>query len=115
MVIAEVIAGEGAVLTRRLVEHGHVRLDAVLIDQPAKHLGRAVGAVTQKAGGIQIEAIHRAFYHAFCSQDLGLSDRGRRFDINDDPVGDIDQVVGGIGEERLPTMGSGPARCRIGR
>jgi hypothetical protein len=28
---------------------------------------------------------------------------------------DIDQVVGGIGEERLPTMGAGPSRGRVGR
>src|SRR3979490_1576768 len=80
-----------------------MRLDAVLVDQPAEHLSRAIGAVAEKTGWIKIEALHRAFDHTFCGQNLGLPDRGRRFDINDDRVVDIDQVVGGIGEERLPT------------
>ena len=48
-----------------------------------------------------MQELSRAFYHAFCGQDLGLPDRGGRFDINDDPVVDIDQEVGGMGEERL--------------
>ena len=54
---------------------------------------------------IKIEAIERAFYHAFCGQDLGLPDRGCRFDINNNAVVDIDQIVGGIGEECLSAMG----------
>jgi len=45
----------------------------------------------------------------------GLPDRGCRFDINDDRVVDIDQIVGGISKEGLPAMGSGPSRRRIGR
>ena len=65
--------------------------------------------------GIKIEAIDRAFYHAFCGQDLGLPDRDCRFDINNNAVVDIDQIVGGISEECLSAMGSGPSRCRIGR
>src|SRR5208282_5940639 len=89
-----------------------MRLDALLVDEPSEHLGRTVRAVPQEAGGIKIEAIYRAFYHAFCGQDLSLPDRGGRFDINDDPVIDIDQIVGGIGEECLSTMGSGPSHRR---
>jgi hypothetical protein len=48
-----------------------------------------------------VQELRGAFYHAFCGQNLGLPDRGGRFDINDDPVVDIDQEVGGIGEECL--------------
>src|SRR5579885_1055873 len=44
---AEVVAGEGAILARRFVEHGHMRLDPLLIDQPVQHLGRAIGTVTE--------------------------------------------------------------------
>jgi hypothetical protein len=59
-------------------------LDAVLMHQPAEHLGGAIGAVTHKPGGIQIDALHRSFDHALYGQNLGLADRGGRFDINDD-------------------------------
>ena len=90
-------------------------LDAMLVDEPSDHLGGAVGAVPQKSCGIKIEALERAFYHALCGQDLGLPDRGCGFDINDDRVVGIDQIVGGIGEECLPAVGSGPSRRRIGR
>jgi hypothetical protein len=38
---------------------------------------------------------------AFCGQDLSLPDRGCRFDINNNAVVDIDQIVGRIGEECL--------------
>jgi hypothetical protein len=48
---------------------------------------------------VQIEALHRAFDHPLCGQDLGLTDRGRRFDIDDDRVVAVDQVVGRVGEE----------------
>jgi hypothetical protein len=46
-------------------------------------------------------------------QYLGLTDRRRRLNIDDDRVIDVDQIVGRIGEERRSTMRSGPPRCRI--
>ena len=63
---------------------------------------------------MQIEAFDRAFDHALRSQNLGLPDRGGRFDVDDDRVVDIDQIVGGISEEGLSAMGSGPASRRMG-
>jgi hypothetical protein len=87
----------------------------MLVDQPTQHIGRAIGAVGHQSGGIEIEAFHRTFDHAPCGKDLGLPDRRGRFNIDDDRVLDIDQIVGGIGEEGLPAMGSSPARRRIGR
>src|ERR1700690_3859886 len=92
-----------------------MRFDAMLIDQPAEHVGRAIGTVAHKLDGMQTEAFHRAFDHALRSQNLGLPDRSGRFDIDDDRVVDIDQIVGGVSEEGLSAMGSGPARRRIGR
>ena len=74
----------------------------MFIDEPAEHLGRAIGAVTHDLGGIEIEAFHRAFDHALRGQDLGLPDRGGCLDIDDDRVVDVDQVVGRVGEEGLP-------------
>src|ERR1700759_4538458 len=64
---------------------------------------------------MQIEALHRAFDHALRSQNLGLPDRSGRFDIDDDRVVDIDQIVGRVSEEGLSPMGSGPTGRRIGR
>jgi hypothetical protein len=110
MIVGEIVAREGPVLTCRLVEHGHMRLDPVLIDQPAEHLGRAIGAIAHEPSGVETEAVHRALDHALSGEDFGLPDRRCRFDINNDSVFDIDQVVGGIGKERLPSMGSGPSR-----
>jgi len=44
-----------------------------------------------------------------------LADRGGRFDIDNDRVVDIDQIVGGVGKEGLSAMGSGPTGRRIDR
>ena len=39
VIVGEVLARERAVGARRLVEHRDVRLDPVLVDEPAQHLG----------------------------------------------------------------------------
>src|SRR3954454_25055429 len=44
-VIGEVLAFEGSVATCRLVEHRDVRLDPALMNEPAEHLGRSIGAI----------------------------------------------------------------------
>ena len=115
MIVGEVVAGEGAVLACRFVEHRDMRLDAVLIDQPAEHLGRAISTVAHELGRIEIEALHRAFDHVFGGEHLGLPDRRGCLDIDDDRVVKVDQIVGRVAKEGLPTMGACPARCRISR
>ena len=89
-------------------------LDAVLIDEPAQHLGRAVGAVAGEPGRIEVETVHRPLDHALGRGHLDLADGGDRLDVHDDAMVEVDEVVGGIGEERLPAMGAHPARRRIG-
>ena len=114
MVIGEVVARECAVLARRFVEHSHMRFDALLINQPAEHLGRAIGAVAHKPGGIEIEAsIVRSIMRLPPSPRP--ADRSRRLHVDDDRVVNVDQIVGRVGEEGLPAMGAGPTCCRIGR
>jgi len=54
MVVGEVVARESAI---RFVEHRHMRFDAMLMDQPAEHLGRAIGTVAHEPGRIETEAI----------------------------------------------------------
>jgi hypothetical protein len=65
--------------------------------------------------GIEVEALHRTFDHAFGGEDLGLPDRRGCFDIDDDRVLGVDQIVGRVAKEGLPAMGAGPARRRISR
>ena len=81
-----------------------MRLDAMLVDQPAKHLSRAVSAVAYEPRRIEVEALHRTFNHAFSGEDLGLSDRRSCFDINDDRVLSVDQIVGRVAKEGLPAI-----------
>lgn len=116
VIISEVLAREDPICARRLVEHRNVRLDPVLVNQPAKHLGRAIAAVADESARIGIESFERAFNHAFGGQHLGLpgspwSPRHR----NDDRVLDIDQVVRRLGEEGLATIRPRPAQQVIGR
>ena len=115
VVVGEVVAREGTVSALGFVEHRDVWLDPLLIDQPVQHLGRAVGGVANQPGRVEIEAFARALDHPLGRRHLGLADRRRRLDIDDDRVVDIDQVVGRIGKERRAPVGRGPARGRIGR
>ena len=57
----------------------------------------------------------RTVDHGADGRHLGLAHRRRRLDIDNDRVFQIDQIVGCIGEEGQPLVGTGPARGRIGR
>ncbi len=69
---------------------------SILVDQPVQHLGVSVGGVADQLFRIESEAVERTLDHALCRQHLGLTDRGRRFNLDDDRVVDIDQIVGGL-------------------
>jgi len=62
----------------------------MLADQPTDHLSR----IAHQFGRIEVEALHRTFDHAFGGEDLGLSDRRGCFDIDDDRVLGVDQIIG---------------------
>ena len=91
MVIGEVVAREDPVCAGRLIEDCNVRLDAVLIDQPGEHLGRAIAAVTEEPAWIEIKPLQRALDHALSGQYLRLADCRRCLNIDDDRVLDVDQ------------------------
>src|SRR5215470_9692295 len=63
MVVSEVLTREGAVRASRLVEHSEVRLNPMLVDKPAEHLGRAIGAIAKQAPWVQVKALDRPFNH----------------------------------------------------
>jgi len=86
----------------------------LLINQPAEHLGRTIGAVADDLGRAEIEAGGRALDHAFGGQNFSLPDRCGCLDVDNDRVLKVDQIIGRVGKEGLPAMGTGPARRRIG-
>ena len=67
-----------------------MRLDPALIDQSVQHLARSIGGVADQLFPMEFEAFKRALDHALCANTLGLTDRRRRFDVDDDCVVDID-------------------------
>jgi hypothetical protein len=81
------------------VPYRDVRLDPALVDEPVQHLGVSVGGVADQLFRIESDAVERTLDHALCRQHLGLTDCRRRFDIDDDRVIDVDQVVGRISKE----------------
>src|SRR2546430_1850992 len=83
------------------------------MNKPVQHLGRVIGGVTDQPGAVESEAFERALDHALGCRHLGLPDRCRRFDIDDNRVVDIDQVIDRIGKERWPAMRRGPPRRRV--
>src|ERR1044072_5189880 len=93
MVVSEILARESAIHSSRLVEHGDVRVNPVLVDKPAEHLGRAIAAIAKQATWVQVKALDRPLNHSFCSHNLSLPDGCCRLDIDNDRVLDIDQII----------------------
>ena len=77
------------------------------IDQPTEHRSRAVGGVRNQPLGMKIELVLHPVQHCACRANLGLPDRPAGFDIDDDTVIGIDEVIVGIGKECRAF-----ARCR---
>jgi hypothetical protein len=90
-----------------------MRLDTLLVDQPAEHLGRAVAGVGSKPLRLQSKAALSPFDHPLGGSDLGLANRCGRLDIDDDAVLEIDEVVGLVAELSRAAPLRGPADRRI--
>ena len=90
-------------------------LDPSFVDQPLQHLARTIRRVAGQPLRVELEALVCPFDHGLGCLDLRLTDGRRSFHLDDDGVIEIDQVVGRVGEEGLPTVGAGPARRRISR
>src|SRR6201993_4330112 len=92
-----------------------MRLDASFVNQPAQHVGRAIGAITEEPGRMKSEVLCCSLDHALGGENLRLPDRRCRLNIDNDRILNIDQIVRGVSEERLSAMGAGPACCWISR
>lgn len=90
-----------------------MRLYPALMDPPGEVLGQAIGTVGGEACGPEAEAVLRPFRYAARRPDLGLPDGAASSHIEDDGMVEIDQVVGGVGEEGMPLQGTGPLRRQI--
>ena len=78
-------------------------LDPALVDHPPEHLGRSIGRVAGQPLQVKVEALLGALNHRHGHRSFGLTNRGRGLHIDDDGAVQIDEVVGAIGEESLPT------------
>ena len=105
---------EGVIAAGGLVEHGDMRLDAFILDQPGKVRGGAVSGIGHQLLGPQAEALLRALDHPALGGHLGLAHRGCRLDIDDHRMVEVDQIVGGVGVEGRLARRRGPARSGIG-
>jgi len=92
-----------------LVVRRDVGFDAALVHQLIEHRGRAIGRIAGQALGLEAEPLFGPADHSLGRGDLGLAYRGRRLDVDDDTLVEVDQIVVGVCEVGLPAMGAGPA------
>src|SRR3984885_6153503 len=83
-IIAKVVAREGAVISLRLVEHGDMWRDALLLDEPVQHRSRPVSGIPDKPPRLETKALLRSLDHRPRRSDLGLANGAGGLDINDD-------------------------------
>src|SRR6185437_14327313 len=114
-IISKVAAREGAIIPLRLVEHGDMWRDALLLDQPVQHRSRPVGGIPDKPLRLETKALLRPLDHGLCRADLGLANGTGRLDINDHPELHVDEIVVRVSEECRSLVSPGPLRGRIGR
>ena len=79
-------------------------LDLILLTlgQPAQHGGRAGGGVRRQRGGIEAKSIHRSVDHRPRRAGFGLAHGAGCFDIDDDRVVGVDEVVVGKAKKARP-------------
>ena len=87
---------ESSVRAPQLIEHLDVRLNAALVHQPAKHLGRAMAGVGDQARRLDVELLG-AVEHRLGRPDLRLPNGGRRLDVDDHRMLQVDEIIIGIG------------------
>ena len=115
VIVDEVVAREGSVLARGLLEVRDVRLDRAFMHQPGQYLGRTVAGVGSQALGLDAKPLRGAHDHGLGCRHLGLAYGGRGLHVHDDGVLEVDEVVVAVGVAGR-TAGSGcPACGRIDR
>jgi hypothetical protein len=70
--------------------------------KPSEHLGRTICTVGGHSFGIETELILDPVDHSARRADLRLPNGATSLDIDNDGVIEVDQVIGGVGEEGMP-------------
>ena len=84
----------GALLACQAMEHRNVWIDPIFIDKPSQHLRTAIAGVPDKARRIETGLGHYAFDHVAGSFILCLTNGSGWLYIHDNPIVEIDQIVG---------------------
>jgi len=90
-IISKVAAREGAIIPLRLVEHGDMRRDAFILDQPVQHRSCPVSGIPDKPLWLEAEALLCSLDHGLRRADLGLANGAGCLDVNDDAELHVDE------------------------
>jgi hypothetical protein len=85
------------------------------VDQPRQHLGGAISGVGNELTRPKVKIIMGALDHPLSCRDLRLADSCACFNVDNDSVLHVDEIVGSVAELRLPTVRRRVARCWIDR
>src|SRR5690349_19510354 len=114
-IISKVAAREGTVISLRLVEHGDMWRDALLLDQPVQHRSCPVSGIPDKSLRLEAEALLRSLDHGLRRADLSLANGAGCLDVNDDAELHVDEIIVGVSKECRSLVSSGPLGRGIGR
>ena len=110
----EVRARQGSVLALAHILDRDMRRD-LAFKQPIEHFSGAVGDIAGDMVGRQAKAVLRPRNHRLGHVHLFGDARRRRFDIDDDGVLHVDQIVQAVGKHDFVASARGPRRSRIAR
>lgn len=113
-IIPKVAAREGAIVPLRLVEHGDMWRDALILDQPVQHRSSPVSGIPDKPLWLEAEALLCSFDHGLRRADLGLANGAGCLDVNDDAELHVDEIIVGVCKECRPLVSAGPLGGGIG-
>src|SRR5215468_7906738 len=83
-------------------------------NQPAEETARSISGVGSKPLRLQTKATFGSIEHCLCGLDLVIGARGRWFDVDNDCVLDVDEIVEPIPELHALVGFRRPRRGRIG-
>ena len=93
VIVAERGTLEAVGSTAHMIEDRDMGLDTALMDKPGKIGGIAIARIGGQASWPDAEAFLRPVDHRSLRRHLGLADGGSGLHIDDDGIGQIDEVV----------------------
>lgn len=85
-----------------------MRLDALLMDEPAEHFRATISGIADQARRVEAEPVTAALDHVARGLVFGLADGCGCLHIHDDRVVQIDQIVGAVDEVGLAAISRRP-------